>query len=82
MLRLKRVKKDMMSPICYQQSIKIEIKLWTYVLSADIDTADTHLLMSLKQLQHASNGWITIQIAAQTNAIGQAITRMIIQNKA
>ena len=52
------------------------------ILSADIDTADTHLLMSLKQLQHASNGWITIQIAAQTNAIGQAITRMIIQNKA
>ena len=38
--------------------------------------------MSLKHPQHASNGCIKIQMAAQVIAIGQAITRTIIQHKA
>ena len=51
-------------------------------LSADTDTTNTYLLMSLKQVQHASNGCINIQITAHAIAIGQAMARTIIQNKA
>jgi hypothetical protein len=88
MLDCSELKENRCHQYCCPWSIVLFEVRWTTALrtvvylSADADTTNTYLLMSLKQVQHASNGCINIQITAHAIAIGQAMARTIIQNKA